>query len=57
MIFGADVGVALLPSPPLALDLQLLEQLAYFLAHYGQDITRAIFMSFPIGDTAYRARF
>jgi len=32
MIFGADIGVAL-PSLPLALVLQLLEQFAYFLVH------------------------
>jgi hypothetical protein len=37
MIFGADVRVAL-PSVPLALVLQLLEQFAYFLVHIEEDI-------------------
>jgi hypothetical protein len=43
MIFGADVRVALLLSPLLALILQLLEQVAYFLAHYREDIPCPIF--------------
>jgi hypothetical protein len=42
MIFGADVRVAL-PSPQLALVLELLEQFAYFLVHIREDIPCGIF--------------
>jgi hypothetical protein len=43
MIFGADVWVALLLSPPLASVLQMLEQFAHFLVHYGEDIPCGLF--------------
>jgi hypothetical protein len=43
LIFGADVWVALLLSPPLAAILHLLEQFAYCLVHSGEDIPCAIF--------------
>jgi hypothetical protein len=43
MIFGAEVRVSLLPSPPLALVLQLLQQFAYFLVHFGEHIPCGIF--------------
>jgi hypothetical protein len=42
MIFGADVRVAL-PSQPLALVLELLQQLAYFLVHIREDIPYGVF--------------
>ena len=41
MIFGADVRVAL-PSVPLALVLELLEQFAYFLVHILERIYPAV---------------
>jgi hypothetical protein len=47
MIFGADVRVAL-PSVPLALVLELLEQFAYFLVHIREDIPCGIFWSLSL---------
>jgi hypothetical protein len=42
MIFGPDVRVALLLWP-LALVLQLLQQFAYFLVHFREDISCGVF--------------
>jgi hypothetical protein len=41
MIFGTDVGVSL-SSPSLALISQMLEQIAYLLAHAREDIPSGI---------------